>query len=112
MHKVLLSASLSLALFLPACGALGQAAHAPEKAGNAHAGEEVFQQRCMPCHSIVEGELRVGPSLYHVTRGPKVRETPAQIRVILKNGRNKMPSFKDILTEQDTDNLIAYVKSL
>jgi mono/diheme cytochrome c family protein len=113
MHKILLSASLTLALFLPLHSAFGQAAHAVEKeTGNAHAGEEVFQQRCMPCHSTVENEVRVGPSLYHVTKGPHPRKTPTGVREMIENGKGKMPPFKDVLTKQDTDNLIAYVRSL
>ena len=78
----------------------------------AHAGEAVFTQRCFACHSVIQDQVRFGPSLYHVMTPPHPRKTAAQIRTILKEGNGKMPSFKDILTPEDTDNLLAYLRTL
>jgi mono/diheme cytochrome c family protein len=91
-----------------------QAQHSatPKSAGNVHAGEEVFTKRCFQCHSVQEGQVRFGPSLFGVMKGPHPRKTAPEIREILKNGKNKMPSFNGILTEEDTDNLLAYLHSL
>jgi mono/diheme cytochrome c family protein len=89
---------------------IAQAQH--PAAGNAHAGEEVFTKRCFQCHSVQEGQVRFGPSLFGVMKGPHPRKTAPEIREILKNGKNKMPSFNGILTEEDTDNLLAYLHSL
>jgi len=84
----------------------------PASAPTAHAGEAVFTQRCFQCHSVIEDQVRFGPSLYHVMKPPHPRKTAAEIRVILKEGKGKMPSFKDILTPEDTDNILAYLHTL
>jgi len=39
-------------------------------------------------------------------------KTAAQVRAQIHDGKGKMPAFKDILTKEDTDNLMAYIKSL
>ena len=113
MRKYLVPALLTAALTFSSHAVFGQAkkAAAPP-AGDAKVGEDLFQQKCFQCHSVAEGEVRFGPSLYHVTKGPKPRKTPAGIHEILTNGKGKMPSFKEVLTEKDMDDLIAYVKSL
>jgi mono/diheme cytochrome c family protein len=40
------------------------------------------------------------------------RKTAAQIRQQLRDGKGKMPAFKDILTPADVDNLLAYIRTL
>ena len=78
---------------------------------NAHAGEQVFLQRCFQCHSVNPGEVRIGPTLFHVMKGPKA-VSAAQIRIQLRDGKGKMPPFKDILTPDDVNHVIAYLHSL
>jgi mono/diheme cytochrome c family protein len=86
-----------------------QAAAAP---ATAHAGEEIFTQRCFACHSVIEDQVRFGPSLYHELKPPHPKKTPSEVRTILREGKGKMPSFKDILTPEDTDNILAYLHTL
>jgi mono/diheme cytochrome c family protein len=94
-------------------GALAQAGHAGKKeADRVPLGQDIFTQRCFQCHSVLPDQVRLGPSLYHVTKGPHPRKTPVQIREILQTGKGKMPSFKDVLTEDDIENIVAYLKSL
>jgi mono/diheme cytochrome c family protein len=77
-----------------------------------HAGQEIFTHKCFQCHSVVEGQVRFGPSLYHEVKGPQPKMTPSEIRGILKTGKGKMPSFQESLTKEDVDNLLAYIRSL
>jgi mono/diheme cytochrome c family protein len=102
-------ASLSV-LFSPALVA-AQPSAAAYTAANAHAGQQVFLQKCFQCHSVNQGEVRIGPSLFHVMKGPKA-VSAAQIRIQLRNGKGKMPPFKDLLTPGDVDHIIAYLHSL
>lgn len=98
------------ALFAP----LPSVAQPPASAytpANAHAGEQVFLQKCFQCHSVNQGEVRVGPSLFHVMKGPKA-VSAAQIRIQLRDGKGKMPAFKDLLTQEEVDHVIAYLHSL
>jgi mono/diheme cytochrome c family protein len=112
MYKLLAAVSLVSVVFSTPPLVHSQTAHkAADKTASIHAGEEVFTQRCFQCHSVLEGQVRLGPSLYHVSKGAHPK-TPAQMREILANGKGKMPPFKEILTQEDTDNLIAYLRSL
>ena len=77
---------------------------------NVHAGEEVFLQKCFQCHSINKGEVRVGPSLYGVMKNGHL--SAAQVHTQLVNGKGKMPPFKDLLTPEEMDHVIAYLHSL
>ena len=76
----------------------------------AHAGQEVFTANCFQCHSVVQDQVRFGPSLYGELRQHKKSE--AQIRQILKEGKGKMPSFDGKLTPEQISNLLAYLHSL
>lgn len=82
------------------------------KIGNVHNGEAVFLQKCFQCHSVIEGQARLGPNLYGLMKKPHPRKTDSDVRFLLKNGQGKMPSFADTLTQEDEDNLIAYLHSI
>lgn len=77
-----------------------------------HAGQDIFTHKCLQCHSVNEGEVRLGPSLYGEMRKPQPKKTSSEVRAILQKGKGKMPSFQDKLTKQDIDNLLAYLHTL
>ncbi len=118
MNKSLAILSPMLLLGIASLGALFAPAHSAAQpsasaytAANAHAGEQVFLQKCFQCHSVNQGEVRIGPSLFHVMKGPKA-VSAAQIRIQLRDGKGKMPPFKDLLTPDDVDHVIAYLHTL
>jgi mono/diheme cytochrome c family protein len=43
---------------------------------------------------------------------PHSKKSAMEIRAILKNGKGKMPSFSEKLSEEDTDALLAYIRTL
>ena len=106
--KIVLFVSLSFAIAIPANAQKNSAS----KEQAVHAGQEVFTQRCFQCHSVLPDQVRFGPSLYGELKKPHAKKTDAEVRTILKNGKGKMPSFKDVLSKEDTDNLLAYLHSL
>lgn len=100
-------------LAMPAPQAVAAEA-APKKAakgGDAKAGQQLFNTTCMQCHSTNEGQVLFGPSLYHETKKPG-KKTPAEIREIITNGKNKMPPLGSKFDEKQKDDIIAYVKTL
>jgi mono/diheme cytochrome c family protein len=106
-----LTFSLPLLLVGLAVSANAQA-NVASKQQAVHAGQQIFLQRCMQCHSVNPNQVVFGPSLYgELTTSPH-KKTAAQVRVILKNGKGKMPVFGAILSEKDVDNLLAYLHSL
>ncbi len=76
------------------------------------AGNAIFLQRCFQCHSVQPGDVRFGPSLYGEIKKPHPKISAAQFRAIVRDGRGKMPAFGHVLSQQDTDDLLAYVHSL
>jgi mono/diheme cytochrome c family protein len=117
MSKVFLAGLMTtlLAVFLAASTVLsppGLNAQAPKMTKDAmvHAGQDLFAQKCMQCHSVIEGQAMFGPSLYREMKKPT--GSAPNIRLVLKNGKGKMPSFQDKLTPEDTNNLLAYLHTL
>jgi mono/diheme cytochrome c family protein len=94
----------------PALCAAEKSAAAAYTPANAQAGQDVFLQKCFQCHSINKGEVRVGPSLYGVMKNGHL--SAVQVHAQLVNGKGKMPPFKDLLTPEEMDHVIAYLHSL
>ena len=84
-------------------------------AGSAEKGKEVFDQ-CSVCHNADSTEQKIGPGLKglfkhdKLVNGKPVNE--ANVRAKIDEGGNGMPSYKDILSNQEKDDVIAYLKTL
>jgi mono/diheme cytochrome c family protein len=110
-----LTVSLSLFLAIAVCSpesSRAQASAAEKTSVKVQAGQDVFNQKCLPCHSINEGQVSFGPSLYGEMAKSHPKKRAAEVREIIKNGKGKMPSFNDKLTQQDTDDLLVYLHTL
>jgi len=84
--------------------------------GDATKGKEVFDQ-CGVCHNPDSAEKKVGPGLKGLFKWDKLasngkKPTEANIRAKIDEGGNGMPSYKDLLSDQEKDDLIAYLKTL
>jgi mono/diheme cytochrome c family protein len=84
----------------------------PKSNEKVHAGQEIFTKKCFQCHSVLEGQVRLGPSLYHELKEPHPKKSTTEVRDIIINGKGKMPPFKESLAKQDVDDLLAYIRSL
>jgi cytochrome c len=84
-------------------------------AGDAAKGKEVFDQ-CSVCHNADSTEKKIGPGLKGLFKHDKLASgkpvTEANVRAQINDGGNGMPAYKDILSDQEKDNLIAYLKTL
>lgn len=84
-------------------------------AGDATKGKEVFDQ-CTVCHNSDSTETKIGPGLKGLFKKDKLANgkpaTEANIRTQIDEGGNGMPSYKDILSDQEKNDLIAYLKTL
>jgi mono/diheme cytochrome c family protein len=108
---MLLLSAIAVLCFFPMRAAQGPT-NQTSRASNAHSGKTIFLQKCFQCHSVIEGQARLGPNLYGVMKKPHPRKTDSDVNALLKNGKGKMPSFADTLTPEDEGDLIAYLHSI
>src|SRR5258708_23574442 len=97
-------------LFLAGAGVFGQ-----KKEGDAAKGKEQFEQ-CAVCHNADSDEKKIGPGLKGLFKKDKLtngkKPTEANVRSKVDEGGNGMPAYKDMLSDQEKDDLIAYLKTL
>jgi cytochrome c len=88
---------------------------AQDKKGDAAKGKEVFEQ-CSVCHNTDSDEKKMGPGLKGLMKKAKMANgkapTDANLRAIINTGGNGMPAFGDQLSDEERDNVVAYVKTL
>jgi cytochrome c len=86
-------------------------------AGKADAakGKVVFEQ-CGVCHNPDSDEKKMGPGLKGLYKKEKMtngkKPSDATVRARIDEGGNGMPAYKDMLSDQEKDDLIAYLKTL
>jgi len=83
--------------------------------GDAAKGKVVFEQ-CAVCHNADSEEKKMGPGLKGLFKRDKLvngkKPTDANVRAKIDEGGNGMPPYKDLLSDQEKDDLIAYLKTL
>jgi cytochrome c2 len=110
-RNILLSvgaASLGLIAFVAA------PTHAAQN-GNAEKGKEVFEQ-CSVCHNADSDEKKMGPALKGLFKKEKMQNgkkpTEDNVRALINEGGNGMPAYEELLSKEERDDLIAYLKTL
>jgi mono/diheme cytochrome c family protein len=83
--------------------------------GDAVRGKVVFAENCDDCHDAYSKDERVGPGLQGIKDGklPDGRKASHdQILDIINTGPAEMTSFKDRLSEQEKEDVVAFVMTL
>lgn len=99
------------------CGALaaGSASLLTAAKGDAAKGKAVFEQ-CGVCHNADSDEKKMGPGLKGLFKKDKMsndkKPTEPNVRAKIDEGGNGMPQYKDMLSDTEKDDLIAYLKTL
>jgi mono/diheme cytochrome c family protein len=85
------------------------------KAGNPAKGKEVFEQ-CAVCHNPDSDVKKTGPGLKGVTAKAKLKNgkkpTDDNLRALIEAGGNGMPAYKEMLSDEEKADVIAYLKTL
>ncbi|MDQ1473156.1 MAG: hypothetical protein QOJ99_4636 [Bryobacterales bacterium] len=105
---VLLSLCLAAVVF-------SQETTKPAAKGDAVRGKQVFENSCEECHDAYSREERVGPGLQGAKGGKLPDGRPAshdKLLDIINTGPAEMPSFKERLTEQQKEDVVAFVMTL
>src|SRR5215467_3291017 len=80
-------------------------------AGDAAKGKDTFEQ-CGVCHNADSTDKKMGPGLKGLFKHDKLvngkKPTEANIRAKIDEGGNGMPAYKDMLSDEDKDDVIAY----
>ena len=85
------------------------------KAGDVEKGKEVFQQ-CGVCHNADSDEKKMGPGLKGLTKKDAMangkKPTDANVVAKVDEGGNGMPAYKEMLSDEERGDLLAYLKTL
>ena len=88
----------------------------PSGSGDPVAGRELFQRGCAVCHYANATQKKVGPGLYGLYRFTALPNgapvTDQNVENWIRNGGGLMPPFKNALTPEQMQDLIAYLKTL
>src|ERR1044071_4491685 len=88
---------------------------AADKKGDAAKGKDVFEQ-CGVCHNADSTEKKMGPGLKGLFSRDKMtngkKPTDANGRERVNEGDKGIPAYKEILSDEDKKNVIAYLKTL
>jgi len=83
--------------------------------GDVNRGRIVFEDNCEQCHYAYSKEEKVGPGLQGIKDGRLPDGKPAtrdKLLDIINTGPAEMTSFKDRLTEQEKEDVVAFVMTL
>ena len=111
MKKGIIATScLSVALLV------GGRVFAAPPAGDAEKGKSVFEDNCAVCHNADSDEKKMGPGLKDLFKKDKLKNgkkpTEANIKAIINAGGNGMPAYSDMLSDEERDDVLAYLKTL
>ena len=80
------------------------------------AGRRVFDYNCARCHEAYSSGGLQGPSLEHMFKKQYLPSglpaNDARVSEVVQYGKSKMPSFGNVLTQQQTKDLLAYLHTL
>ena len=95
---------------------IGGRVFAAAPAGDAEKGKAVFEDNCAVCHNADSDEKKMGPGLKGVTKRDKLKNgkkpTDANLKALINAGGNGMPAYADMLSDEERDNVLAYLKTL
>ena len=97
------------------CAASVMTLSAFQKPGDVEKGKEVFEQ-CSVCHNADTDEKKMGPALKGLFKKEKMtngkKPTEENVRSLVNTGGNGMPAYEELLSTEERDHLIAYLKTL
>ncbi len=80
------------------------------------AGHHIFDHKCAECHAAYSSHVYKGPSLQGIYKKPYLKTgAPAndeRVTDIIMLGHNKMPAYSRVLTQEQIQQVIAYLHTL
>lgn len=79
-------------------------------------GRGIFDARCARCHEAYSSSDLQGPSLKGLFKkqymSSGIPANDERVKELIRFGRSKMPAYGQILTQQQLDDLMAYLHTL
>jgi mono/diheme cytochrome c family protein len=98
------------------CGHLAPSKPLAELTPQEAAGQRIFVSRCSGCHYADREKGLNGPGLEGLFRKPYLPSgaaaKDARVTAVIVHGKNMMPALGNTLTEQELDDLMAYLHTL
>src|SRR2546423_9705061 len=83
--------------------------------GDAAKGKAVFEQ-CAVCHNPDSDEKKMGPGLKGLFKKDKMnngkKPSDATVKARIEEGGGGMPAYKDMLSDSEKTDLLAYLRTL
>ncbi len=80
------------------------------------AGHHIFDHKCAECHAAYSSHVYKGPSLQGIFKKQYLKTgAPAndeRVQDIIEVGHNKMPAYSRVLTQEQIQQVIAYLHTL
>jgi mono/diheme cytochrome c family protein len=98
------------------CGHLAPSKPLAELTPQEAAGQRIFVSRCSGCHYADREKGLNGPGLEGLFRKPYLPSgaaaKDARVTAVIVHGKNMMPALGNTLTDQELDDLMAYLHTL
>lgn len=91
--------------------AAGEAGAPLAAAPDLRSGEAIYNAQCLGCHGGPEGDVRMPAAPPHNGDGHTWHHSDDQLRATVLGGGVAMPAFAGRLTEEQVDDVLAYIKS-
>jgi mono/diheme cytochrome c family protein len=79
-------------------------------------GRVVYDRHCIRCHEPYSSREIQGPSLHKVLKKEQfpsgIKATDERMIDVIEMGKSKMPSFRNSITDQQLQDLLAYLHTL
>ena len=112
MKMNLTASALSIGLLIAGASS---ALAAPQK-GDAAKGKEIVGEQCAVCHNTENDEKKMGPSLKGLYKKGKLKNgkpaNDANVKAVINAGGNGMPAYQDMLSDEERDHIIAFLKTI
>jgi len=76
-------------------------------------GEQIFQQLCVGCHGPdAKAQTEIGKKIQaaDLTSAVVQDQRDSQLESVIRNGRGKMPTWSDKLSDDDIKAVVAYIR--
>jgi mono/diheme cytochrome c family protein len=78
-------------------------------------GAAVYKSKCASCHGVDgKGQTAIGKklNLKDLASSDVQNKHHSELKLLIENGKGKMPAYKDKLTNEQIEKLVTYIRSV